>query len=209
MSQDRAAQLVAEKFDPLAAVGGVRGIVESVLPPVAFIAAYSLTGALLPALVGSLVAVAALIVVRLVQRSTLVGALTGFGGVLIGLAWAWTSGEARDYFLWGLIVNALYLLGCLISLLVRRPVIGLVVAFVSQLPNWRTGPRYARFVAATWLWVGVFALRLAAQVPLYRAGDVEWLGALRIAMGVPLFALAAWITWLTVRTKTPPVPSSE
>lgn len=58
-----------------------------------------------------------------------------------------------------------------------------------------------RYALATWLWVGMFALRLAVQVPLFMAGEdaVAWLGTARLVMGIPLWALTLWLTWLLVR----------
>ncbi len=53
---------------------------------------------------------------------------------------------------------------------------------------------------ATWLWVAMFGLRLAVQVPLYLGASVGWLGTARLVMGVPLWALTLWVTWLLVRT---------
>jgi hypothetical protein len=55
---------------------------------------------------------------------------------------------------------------------------------------------YAR---ASWLWVGLFLLRLAVQLPLYLAGAVVALGTARVAMGIPLFALGIWLSWLVIR----------
>jgi hypothetical protein len=55
---------------------------------------------------------------------------------------------------------------------------------------------YAR---ASWLWVGLFLLRLAVQLPLYLAGAVVALGTARVAMGIPLFALGIWLSWLIIR----------
>lgn len=45
----------------------------------------------------------------------------------------------------------------------------------------------------------MFALRLAVQLPLYFRDDVAWLGTAKLAMGVPLTALALWISWVLVR----------
>lgn len=38
-------------------------------------------------------------------------------------------------------------------------------------------------------------LRLAVQVPLYFANNVEVLGATRLIMGLPLYALGVWLAW--------------
>ena len=67
-----------------------------------------------------------------------------------------------------------------------------------------------RYAWATWLWAGVFGLRLAVQIPLYLQGSdaVGWLGTAKLVMGVPLFAVGLWITWLMVRgSGAVPAPS--
>lgn len=51
----------------------------------------------------------------------------------------------------------------------------------------------------SWLWAGVFALRLAVEVPLWWMGQVAQLGVAKLILGVPLFALAAWLSWLGIR----------
>jgi hypothetical protein len=51
----------------------------------------------------------------------------------------------------------------------------------------------------TWIWVGVFGLRLAVQLPMYIAGAVVALGVAKVAMGLPLFAVGMWLSWLVLR----------
>lgn len=187
-----ARQIVAEEFDTMAAIGGVRGIIEGALPAVVFVVSYVATQNLTVALIASLALVAGMVLLRLIQRGSLVQSITGVLGVLIGLAWAWFSGEARDYFAWGIIVNALYLAGCLLTLLFRRPLVGLLVQIFTG-KSQKGSPKHGRYVAATWLWAVMFAARLIAQVPLYLADDVAWLGTLRVVMGVPLFAVTLFI----------------
>ena len=51
----------------------------------------------------------------------------------------------------------------------------------------------------TWLWVGLFSLRLGVQVPLYLAEQAAALAATKLLMGLPLYAAVLWVTWLMVR----------
>ena len=51
----------------------------------------------------------------------------------------------------------------------------------------------------TWLWAGFFALRLGVQVPLYFANLPEWQAVSKLVMGVPLYAVMLWVSWLMVR----------
>jgi hypothetical protein len=55
---------------------------------------------------------------------------------------------------------------------------------------------------ATLLWAGLFGLRLAVQVPLYLAGEpaVQALATAKLVMGIPLYGLTLWLTWLLLRS---------
>ena len=48
-------------------------------------------------------------------------------------------------------------------------------------------------------------LRLAVQVPLYFANNVEALGATRLIMGLPLYALGVWLAWRVSAPEEAPV----
>ena len=48
---------------------------------------------------------------------------------------------------------------------------------------------------ATWIITILMLLRLAVQMPLYFANAVEALGATRLIMGLPLYALGVWLAW--------------
>ena len=52
----------------------------------------------------------------------------------------------------------------------------------------------------TGLWVGLFLLRLAVQVPLYLTNHVAALGVARLLMGIPFWALAIWVSYLIIAT---------
>ena len=205
MTEERAGrgvgQLAAEEFDFMAAVGGVRGLVESIAPGLVFVVVFLITRELLPALVASSALAVLAVVVRLVQRTPLTQAFSGMLGVAISVVWAWQTGEAANFFQWGLWVNAAYLVGTVLSILVRWPLVGAIVALIrgEWEEGWRSSPMYRRYVMATWLWAGLFAARLAVQVPLLLDDAVGWLGTAKLLMGVPLFAVVIWLTWLMVR----------
>ena len=111
------------------------------------------------------------------------------------------TGRAEDFFLPGLLINAAYAAGYAISILVGCPLLGVIIGSVTgQGMAWRKDPAQVRMYArASWLWVGLFLLRLAVQLPLYLAGAVVALGTARVAMGIPLFALGIWLSWLVIR----------
>nr|WP_276582376.1 DUF3159 domain-containing protein [Cellulomonas sp. RIT-PI-Y] len=205
------------------AVGGWRGAVESVLPGVLFVVVFVASGQqLTPALIAAAACAVIAVVARLVQRSPLTQAFSGVLGVGVGVIWAWRTGEASDYFAWGLLVNVGYLAGFLVSILIGWPLVGLVLGLFRPEGPLNEGGSWAgalawrrdralrrRFAAASWVWVGMFALRLVVQGPLYLADQVGWLGTAKLVMGLPLTALVLWVSWILVRgtTAAPPAPA--
>jgi hypothetical protein len=197
-------QLVGEDFSLAETIGGVRGLVESMAPGLVFVVVFIATGDLVPPLIASLAVAVVAMVARLVARTPLTQAAGGLVGVVVGVVWAWRTGEAQDYFAFGLWTNGAYAVVLTVALLVGWPVVGVVVSLLrGQDFSWRTDPaqraRLARYRLATWLWVGMFLLRLAVQIPLFLQAEVAWLGTARLVMGLPLWGLTLWATWVLVR----------
>ncbi len=186
-------------------MGGVRGTIEASVPPVAFVVGYTASGQ--NTTVAAAVAVAVGVVMallRIVRRETPQHTLTGLVGVGIAAFIATRTGKAENFFLPGLLLNAAYAAGYLVSIVIRRPLIGLIVSGLTGGGTaWREDPVLLRvYSRASWLWVGLFLTRLVVQLPLYLAGSVTALGVARTAMGVPLFGLGIWLTWLMIRDHT-------
>lgn len=184
------------------AVGGVRGLIESLLPGLAFLVIYTITRDLTPSVVAPVVVAVGFILVRAITRSPVMPAVTGLLGVAISAALALFTGRAEDNFLPGLIINAVSVVVLLVSIAVRWPLIGVIVGLLTgDATGWRSDRTKFRVVlVATWCWVGLFALRLGVQGPLYFAGQVAALGSVKLILGVPLYAAMLWVTWLLVRT---------
>ncbi|WP_402464945.1 DUF3159 domain-containing protein [Isoptericola aurantiacus] len=230
--------LTGDTFSFAAAVGGVRGVVEAVLPGLVFVVVFVVTEDLTWSLVASCGAALLAVVARLVQRTPVTQALGGVLGIAVGVFWAWRTGEAEDFYAVGLWTNAAYLLAFLVSIAVRWPLVGLFVEAVragfsdlsgarrtpdddgdathdadgagvgqesgassfAALAAWRSDADLVRrYTIASWFWVGLFAVRLAVKVPLYLDGDVGWLGTMHLVLGVPLWGLVLWLTWVVVR----------
>lgn len=187
----------------LAAVGGVRGLLESVLPSVAFLVLFTVTGRdlLISVLVPVAIAVV-FVIARAVVRQPVSQAVVGLLGVAVSAALALLTGRAEDNFLPGIVINVVSLIVVLISLLVRYPVIGLIVGVLANEGlDWRKDAAKRRVLTvATLLWLGLFAIRLIAEVPLYLASETELLAGVKLALGVPFYAVVLWVTWLLVRT---------
>jgi len=179
-------------------IGGTRGVLDSSIPTAVFLVVYIATSSNLAVSIWSALGAGVLVVaLRLVRREPLRQILFGFGGVAISALLAAWTGEARDFFIWGILVNVVYGAVFAISALIGRPVVGYAAgAFTGDLSSWTGhGPARRAAMVSTWIWAGLFWLRVAVQLPLYLLGLVGPLGATRLAMGFPLFLLAGYLSY--------------
>ncbi len=172
-------------------------IIDASLPTVAFLVAYLLTGSQLrPSLVAAVAAGLLVAALRAIRRESVRHIFSGFLGVAIAAWLANRTGRAEDFFLPGLLLNLGYAAVFAVSALIRQPLVGLGVRVMTgDGGQWRDfAPLRRAAYRATWLWAGLFALRVAVQVPLYLGGFVEALGVAKLALGFPLFLLGAFAT---------------
>jgi hypothetical protein len=181
-------------------LGGVPGVVGSALPVVVFIVVNVVTS-LQPALIAAIAAGVLVAVWRIVRKLPLMPAVSGLLGVGIAAFIANQTGEARGFYLPGLIFSATLALAFLISVAVRWPLAGVIWHGINgDGHDWRQNPRLRRaYTYASLLWAVVFLARLVVQGWLYDIDEATWLGIARLAMGVPLFGLALLGTVLAVR----------
>ena len=184
------------------AIGGWRGLIDSALPSMLFIVIFVFQKNLNNALIASLALGAVLLVIRLIERKSLTQVFSGFLGLSISVFLTWRTKDASNFFLTGIVTNAIYGFFLLISVLIRKPLIGyLVGSLVGDTSGWLKHPLLVRaYTTVTWLWVGVFGLRLLVQIPLYLNDSIALLGSVKIFMGWPLYLFAVWLTYQIVQT---------
>jgi hypothetical protein len=195
----------------LKAIGGIRGLIESILPGLGFLVVYTITHELVVSVLAPVAVALCFVAIRLVSRTSASLAFAGLLGVGISAVLAMLTGRTEDNFLPGLIINVVSVVVLLTSIALRWPFIGIIVGFLAnEGTEWRQNAQKRRvLVMATWLWVGLFSARLLVQAPLYLSSQTEWLAATKLIMGVPLYAGMVWVTWLLVRTVYPrPVASN-
>ncbi len=183
------------------AIGGWRGIVDSSAASLVFVVAYLVSGHRLDLAVWCAVATGVAVMVwRLARHQSVQQVLAGFLGVAVSAWLASRTGQAEDFFLPGLLINAAYAAAFLVSILVRWPLLGFVVGSLTGDPiGWHADAGLRRvYAAASWIWVAVFGLRLLVQVPLYLAGAVGLLGVAKIVLGWPLYLLGAYLSYRVV-----------
>ena len=207
------------------ALGGKRGMLEAAVPTLAFTILFVSTKDLRLAVAVSVATAMVLLVVRLVQRSTVQFVLNSLVGIGIGALFAWRSArgggdvdeQALAYFLPGLIYNAAYAAVMALSNVVRWPVVGFMVGSVAGDPTeWHRDPQVVRLCRnLTWMLAAPCVLRVVVQLPIYLAGRaaddagpmVAALAISKIVMGWPLqIAGLAGMAWLLARNHTPVRP---
>ena len=191
-------------------MGGPQGVADSSLPGLLFVIAYTVSGGDLTVSAGLAVLLGAVLAVfRRIRGESLRFAITGFVGVAIAAFIATRTGRAEDFFLPGLLFNAAYALVYTVSILIGWPLIGVIVGPVTgQGMRWRDDPALvSAYSRVSWVWVGMFLVRLSIQLPLYLSGSLLALGIARTAMGLPLFLLCLWLSWLILRRSGVELPS--
>lgn len=194
----------------LEAMGGIRGIVEAVVPGLLFLVVYTVTQNL-PLSLGVSVGVAAILTIaRLIQKTPVASAVGGLIGAVASAVLALITNRPEDNFVLGFLTNGAYGAALLISVFVGWPLIGLIAGYLmSDATAWKKDAVKRRtFAILTLCWAGMFIARLAVQLPLYATGNVEWLAATKLLMGLPLYAPLLILTWLVVRALYRKSPAS-
>ncbi|MBN1171737.1 MAG: DUF3159 domain-containing protein [Micromonosporaceae bacterium] len=194
-------------------LGGIRGLVEASVPVLVFVV-LNFVGSktdqwsLRASLIASVAFALALAAYRLARRQPVRHAINGVFGILIGAAIAWRSGEARDFYLPGILYTLAYAGAMLLSVLVRRPLIGWLwaVTLDGGAPRWYKHAGLRRvFVWLTVLWASIYLVKVTIQLLLYQANQEDLLGITRIAFGWPpyalLFALTVWAARRVLRNE--------
>jgi len=184
----------------LAQMGGVSGLIYSAVPVAVFVPVSTAFG-LVPAIAAALGVAALILVWRLIRHESVQPAVSGFMGVGISALIAWIVGASKGYFLLGIWTSLIWAAVFAISVIIRRPIVGYAWSWINTKDrDWRTSRRAVfAFDIATVTWVLVFASRFLVQHHLYDADQTGWLGVARIAMGWPLTAVAALVTYLAIR----------
>jgi hypothetical protein len=181
-------------------LGGVAGLIYSSVPVLFFVGTERLLG--LAAAAGAALGSAVLILLwRIVRRESLQPAVSGLIGVAVCVLIAYLLGESKGYFLLGIWTSLMWASVFAVSIVIRRPVVGYIWSWLHGHDRaWRTVRRavYA-FDIATLTWVVVFAARFVVQRVLYDTNHEGWLVVARIAMGWPLAAVAALVTFLAIK----------
>jgi Protein of unknown function (DUF3159) len=198
-------------------LGGVRGLIESSVPVLVFvllnvILSASFVGlekkhALYWAIGGSVASALAIGGYRLARRQPVRHAVNGVFGIAVGAYLAYRSGNARDFYLPGILLTLAQVAACLVSVLFRKPLIGFVWAVLANggKHDWLHKPKLlGTFQWLTLVWAGSLFVRAGVQGWLYLANEANAIGIVRILISWPIYAATFAFTIWAVRRATHP-----
>lgn len=190
------------------AFGGLRGMIETVLPGLLFVSIFTVNKNLHWSAIAALALALALVVVRLVSRDTVKHAFSGVFGVAFGVVFAMMTGNAKNFYLPGMLYTLGLALAYIITTLAGVPLIGLILGPVfKENLSWRTrNPgRKKAYAKASWAWGLILLAKCAILFPLYWWANTAQLGWVLVALKIPPFLLAVWLTWVFLAKAPAPI----
>ncbi|MDW6059432.1 DUF3159 domain-containing protein [Streptomyces sp. FXJ1.4098] len=192
----------------LEAFGGVRGMVDTTVPGLVFVLFYTIKRDIHLAALASLGLTVLLALARLIRKETLKHAFSGVFGVAFGAIFAMMSGDAKNFYLPGMLYTLGLAIAYVLSAIFRYPLIGVLLGpMLKENLSWRTrNPgRFRAYTKSTWAWGLILLAKSAILFPLYWWGDATQLGWVKVALGIPPFLLAVYLTWIFLAKAPPPI----
>jgi Protein of unknown function (DUF3159) len=181
---------------PLDMLRDRRAMADTGLGPLAFVIVNAIAGLHAAAAVAVGISLV-LMVERLIRRRPVINAVAGLLGTGLAVFIALRTGKPEGYF----VPRALYQAALAIvfagSALVRRPVVGYLVAGLYRAPfSWLDDRRVRRaFTEISLAWAALFALRAGIYAVLIALGQAGWLAAASIVIGWPAFLGLMWVSY--------------
>ena len=189
---------IKEIIDQFRVIGGSNfAIIDALLPSLVFIIAdrfLQLTAALLITLVPAGI----LLFLRIFRKQSKLYIAIGSAGLVFAFASAWISGNAAGYFLPSIMSDAVLSLSCLISIIIKRPLVALTSHITRRWPlNWYWHPKVRpAYSEVTLFWSLYFGLKIIPQWLLYKSGNSQTLGWLNILTGLPGLIVLLLLSYL-------------
>ncbi|MDX3234702.1 DUF3159 domain-containing protein [Streptomyces sp. ME03-5709C] len=207
-AHDAAASKAAADHALLEAFGGVWGMIDTTVPGLVFVLIYTINRDIHTAAIAALGLSLVLALARLVRRQTLKHAFSGVFGVAFGAVFAMMSGDAKNFYLPGMLYTLGLAVAYVVSALAKYPLIGLLLGpILKENLSWRTrNPgRFVAYTKATWAWGIILLVKSAILFPLYIWGNATQLGWVKVALGIPPFLLCVYLTWIFLAKAPPPI----
>ncbi|MEW1905458.1 DUF3159 domain-containing protein [Streptomyces sp. NPDC057242] len=190
------------------AFGGLRGMVETVVPGLLFVTIFTINKNLQISAIAALAVSLVLVAVRLIRRDTVKHAFSGVFGVAFGVVFAMMTGNAKDFYLPGMLYTLGLALAYIVTAIAGVPLIGLILGPVfKENLSWRTrNPgRKKAYTKASWAWGLILLGKCAVLFPLYWWADPTRFGWVSVALKIPPFLLAVYLTWVFLAKAPPPI----
>ncbi|MFC3452329.1 DUF3159 domain-containing protein [Amycolatopsis speibonae] len=194
--------LTRKSLSLFSAVGGWRMVAEGVASRVVFLIAYLLTGEVWTS---ALIAVGVVLVFAVVRVwtdrrywSAAIGLVIVGGSTLL----AGSTGQAIDFYLPAVFIQAAQGAVFLLSVLVRWPMVGVALGVLRRDKfAWRHDPALRRrYQLCTAVFVVKCCIATAVQVPLYLAGQTIGLAiAATLLGGAPSAGVCLYVCWRILR----------
>ncbi|MFE5908533.1 DUF3159 domain-containing protein [Streptomyces wedmorensis] len=206
--QDTQADKAVTEAALFEAFGGVRGMVETVVPGLLFVTIFTVNKNLHVSAIAALAVSLVLVAVRLIRRDTVKHAFSGVFGVAFGVVFAMMTGNAKDFYLPGMLYTLGLALAYIITALAGVPLIGLILGPVfKENLSWRTrNPgRKKAYTKASWAWGLILLGKCAILFPMYWWADTTKFGWVLVALKIPPFLLAVYLTWVFLAKAPAPI----
>ena len=186
-----------ELLEEFRSVLGQVGLLDTILPPVLFLALNSFLG-FQAATVGALALAIVIATFRISRKQSLLYSLAGIGSVGLAIALAWFLGRSVGYFLPGIVNGGLTVALALVSLIIRRPLVAWTSFVARRWPlDWYWHPRVRpAYSEVTIAWTLSFAVRLIWQVKLYQGQNVGQLAFVNAILGWPALIILLALSYL-------------
>ena len=170
---------------------------DTILPPILFILLNAVFG-LNFALSGSAVVAALFAGYRLVKRQPVRYALGGIAAVLLAAAAALFTGRAEGYFLPGIITGVFTVILCLVSVIIKRPLVAFTSYIARRWPlDWYWHPQVRpAYSEVTLAWALFFGIRTSLQFLLFQNQAASTLGFFQLLSGWPATILLLIASYL-------------
>ncbi|WP_159085028.1 DUF3159 domain-containing protein [Planctomonas deserti] len=180
-------------------VGGPLGLASAVAPTIAFVMT-DLVAGLAPALLALGVTAVVACALRLARRESPAAAVAGLVVAAVCAVVAALAGEARAFFLPSMVLPVLFVVAYTVSLIARRPLMGLIVNPLSGAPRrWRTHGSLRRlYIVSTLVGMVLAVGNLGARIVFYTADQPGALAVVQVA-ATSIFALHFAITLVLAR----------
>ena len=187
-------------------LGGARGMIESALPFIAFTIAWVAARQLYPAIAAAVITALLLAIIRLVQRQSIKYVVQAVIPTAIAALIATRTGRAQDIFLPGILYNGALAAISLLTVAIRKPLVGFIIgAAVGDPTGWTRDRGLVRMTSKLTLVLAVpYITRFVIQLPLFLAGQVVLLGIAKVVLGWPMLIAALTVIGLMLsKGKTP------